>query len=312
VCKNCHNALEKTYEDYLKSQPAVDQASKNDAAPSARNLTAKLSLTDPAISTITGLMKNIVDSFNVARWDASENGGDANKSHLHSLKSSEPASRNSEDVEDEDEVDDEEDAAAADSELHSDSSFDESGVSTPVLVHSPMPTAVTSPPVDSSVVVARNGSDWASSTPPRTISSNKLIVTRRLTQKKEPIHSEYGYLGKIAIEPDLNDGGGDETRKEAAQVKWERCYFVLYDDYSIAVCASNVSVTQPQFFIQLEKCALKEINETTFGLDVVRNNNCSNSSTNDSVTQNASGNIKNKLRLFESNYEMKFSNKETK
>lgn len=68
-----------------------------------------------------------------------------------------------------------------------------------------------------------------------TSQSQKLTKLKRLTLvKKEPIHAEYGYLGKIAKNEEVDQGKG---------VNWERSYLVLFNDFTIGVCSNqNVSL----------------------------------------------------------------------
>lgn len=72
-------------------------------------------------------------------------------------------------------------------------------------------------------------------------SSSSLSRLKRFTvlKKQQTLLAEYGYLGKIPIGASGSGESGDQQTTTLSDVKWERCYLVLYDDLSLAVFANQ-------------------------------------------------------------------------
>lgn len=150
-------------------------------------------------------------------------------------------------------------------------------------------------------------------------SSTKLFGIKS-TFKREPLDSVYGYLGKIPIEQDCST---DIDRLSSQNVKLERTCFVLYSDHTLGVASSHNELNNPNLVVHLSLFTIRNINETCFGLNKIKESNTSNisnisniansnSNEDDSSEKRNIGRLSNRLTMFELNYELKFTNKETK
>lgn len=153
---------------------------------------------------------------------------------------------------------------------------------------------------------------------------------------KEVICADFGYLCKIPII--LNKSKSIEnlaSEGNSNTSSWSHVYFTLYSNSTIGVSANNNDINSPGIIIKLNLFQLKEINETTFGFDVIKNktpsperksNDVNNNNNHDhhlsvddssrrSSINKITGidsntcSIKSKLKMFETNYELRFTNK---
>ena len=268
VCKNCFNALEKTYTDHLTSTQQQQQqqqktiettentetttnnnnnlTSTSDVEITSSNKTSKfLSDHNQPIVLLSGIMKNIADSFGFTNSNSSNNttvtntntntpSTNASTTTINTLETKESSGATNDDDEfdfdsfDEDDDDDSSDqldtAAAANNQ--------------PQLA--PQTSIIRVPPPPP----AKNGFTHSYSRLPETSTKSAILKTssgssisiaaanklkRFTTVKKQPQLAEYGYLAKIAL----------DQEQQRNSVKWERSYFVLYDDLTVAVFSNH-------------------------------------------------------------------------
>jgi len=162
---------------------------------------------------------------------------------------------------------------------------------------------------------------------------------------KEVICADFGYLCKIPIVPNESKSSENLTKEAeptssiSSSTSWSYMYFTLYSNNTIGVSANNNDTGNPSVIIKLSLFQLKDINETTFGLDVIKNKTPSperksstklndlNNNNNEHVSDDNFNNrplankltgmdsnvsIKSKLKMFETNYELRFTNKLSK
>lgn len=264
VCKNCFNALEKAYSDYLKNNHTTNEngASEQPETPvsktnSSKNLTLKLSLNE-ATQPIMGLVKNFYDSLVLNKQESnvsvSYNGDEVQTTvpepEIVALNSDEQVfddeNRNGETV--------------PENDYDSDSSFDETrnssianeeNLSVETLNSPPAAEPISKPttpivsprklpalPNQVSTISAQLNHSSLAHLDKNMFKTNSLnestlskhtSVYKRLGHKREPLLSEYAYLGKIPV--------GDEAEKK--NIKWEKNYLVLYDNFTIGVYSKN-------------------------------------------------------------------------
>lgn len=271
VCKNCFNALEKTYTDHLASTQQQQQqktsentetttnnnnnlTSTSDVELTSSNKTSKfLSDHNQPIFLLSGIMKNITDSFGFTNSNNSSNNTtvtntntntntpstNASTTTINTLETKESSGATNDDDEfdfdsfdedDDDDSSDQLDTAAAAAASNNNQPPLESQTS---IIRVPPPTP------------AKNGFAHSYSRLPETSTKSAILKTssassisiaaanklkRFTTVKKQPQLAEYGYLAKIAI---------DQQEQQRNSVKWERSYFVLYDDLTVAVFSNH-------------------------------------------------------------------------
>ena len=232
VCKNCHNALEKTYQDHLAEIEASksSELANNERDPyKISNIKLVGDYNQPMLI-LPGIVKNIIDSIgNLA--------SNPEQAKIEATEARSTGGSEKSPVEDDD--------GLFDSFEEDDSSSDQfestnTGQSELQPVYPPLPPKnglrSTDSPSPSPIPVAKSShhsfSQLLSSFElerPKTTSSSSLVSTsvsrlKRLGLKKETIVADYGYLGKIPL---------DES--ETVNVKWERSYLILFDDLTIGV-----------------------------------------------------------------------------
>ena len=166
--------------------------------------------------------------------------------------------------------------------------------------------------------------------------TEKGPLFKRNVSSKELIHSEYGYLCKIPTQANLSKSS-ENLKEDSTSVNWSHSFFSLFSNKTIGVSSSNSDTANPSIIIRLDLFRLKDVNETTFGFDVIKNktppierktdsndlNNNKDSlekaedstlsrrASSNKITESI-GSLKSKLKMFEVNYELKFTNKEIK
>lgn len=138
-------------------------------------------------------------------------------------------------------------------------------------------------------------------------SNSNSSLTGSNNTKSKPIHSEYGYLCKIAI----------DNKNEKNLNNLERKYFTLNSDNTLSVYSnqneySSSSITNC-LIINLSSYQIKNIDDTSFGLEKTKLNESiitnQHENNNDEKSTKKLNIIKN---LFEFNYEIKFTSKDSK
>lgn len=140
----------------------------------------------------------------------------------------------------------------------------------------------------------------------------KTMSPSKIFFKREPLFHEYGYLNKIQIKKDLRTDSSPNTSPVKSQ-SWERVCFVLFSDHTLGICPSHNDVHQPTSLIQLNLFILKNVDDTSFGLDKIMNDPIDNFNELElDFETKPIGRLSNRLKIFEFNFEFKFQNKEIK
>jgi hypothetical protein len=263
VCKNCFNALEKTYTDHLASTQQQQQQQKtientetttnnnnltstSDVELTSSNKTSKfLSDHNQPIVLLSGIMKNITDSFGFTNSNSSNNttvtntntntpSTNASTTTINTLETKESSGATNDDDEFDFDSFDEDDDDSSDQ-------LDTAAAANNQPQLAPQTSIIRVPPP----TPAKNGFAHSYSRLPETSTKSAILKTnsgssisiaaanklkRFTTVKKQPKLAEYGYLAKIAI---------DQQEQQRNSVKWERSYFVLYDDLTVAVFSNH-------------------------------------------------------------------------
>ncbi len=139
-------------------------------------------------------------------------------------------------------------------------------------------------------------------------SNSNSSLTGSTNTKSKPIHSEYGYLCKIAI----------DNKNEKNSNNLERKYFTLNSDNTLSVYSNQNEYSSSSIIncliINLSSYQIKNIDDTSFGLEKIKLNesiitNQHENNNNDEKSTKKLNIIKN---LFEFNYEIKFASKDSK
>lgn len=155
-----------------------------------------------------------------------------------------------------------------------------------------------------------NNDSFKPKTPPRTKSHSIELkkpvpvhqtqsTNLKLNVKKEMLLGDYGYICKMSIVSQsevILDDGLASTFNTTEKNKWEREYLVFNSDYTISVCSSSNNTSNPSLIVPLASYKLVSINDTTFSLTLKDQDQM----------------LKKKFKMFETNFEIKFSNKEIK
>ncbi|CAF0880540.1 unnamed protein product [Brachionus calyciflorus] len=142
---------------------------------------------------------------------------------------------------------------------------------------------------------------------PSTITQNQHIS--KIFVKREPVYQENGYFNKIQIKKDLQTELENSPNKNSC---WERVCFILYTDHTLGICSSHLDFNNPKLLIQLNYFNIKNVNDTTFGLDRILDDLIEVNLNESDIESIPKGRLNNRLKMFEFNFELKFQTKDTK
>lgn len=270
VCKNCFNALEKTYTDHLTSTQQQQQQKTSETTENTETTTTNNNLTSTSdveitsssnktskflsdhnqpIVLLSGIMKNIADSFGFTNSNSNNNttvtntttntntpSTNASTTTINTLETKESSGATNDDDEfDFDSFDEDDDDDSSDQ-------LDTAAAANNQSLLTPQTSIIRVPPPPP----AKNGFTHSYTRLPETSTKSAILKTssgssisiaaanklkRFTTVKKQPQLAEYGYLAKIALV--------DQQEQQRNSVKWERSYFVLYDDLTVAVFSNH-------------------------------------------------------------------------